>query len=156
MFLLPLYTVGVYGVKEATLYEMVVTDVIPGGNVIEREETHVSEEMPKNAKGGGRSAQQILRQKMSGRFLFVRTKDGSVPATYFSREEDPVAVNLKKAVVSAFQANFEGTKFKEEADPQSLHTSEYRYSKANIWCLLRFWIYRPFHCNTHCLIFTRK
>ena len=65
--------------------------------------------------------------KMGGWFQFVQTEDGSIPVTRFSREEDREIVNIKKAVVSAFQANFEGTNVKEEADPQSLHTAEYTY-----------------------------
>ena len=66
--------------------------------------------------------------RMQGWFEFVQTEDGSIPVTRYSREEDPEAINIKKAVVSAFQANFKGTKVKEEADPQSHHKAEYTYA----------------------------
>ena len=65
--------------------------------------------------------------RMQGWFEFVQTEDGSIPVTRYSREEDPEVINIKKAVVSAFQANFKGTKVKEEADPQSHHKAEYTY-----------------------------
>ena len=42
--------------------------------------------------------------------------------------------------MSAFQANFEGTSVKEEADPQSLHTAEYTYAgPASPVRPVRFW-----------------
>ena len=62
-----------------------------------------------------------------GWFQFVQTTDGAIPATYFSREEDQEVVNIKKAVVSAFQANFIGTEVTEESDVQSLHQANYRF-----------------------------
>ena len=62
---------------------------------------------------------------MQGWFHFIQTEDGSVPSVRHSREEDKEIVNTKKAVASAFQANFLGTKVKEEADPQSLHMAHY-------------------------------
>ena len=67
-----------------------------------------------------------LTSSLSSPFFFVQTEDGSIPSTYYSREENHEVVNIMKAIVSAFQANFKGTKTKEEADPQSLHKSEYR------------------------------
>ena len=62
---------------------------------------------------------------VSGWFKFVQTEDGSIPSVYHSREESSETVNFKKSISSAFQANFEGTRAKEEADPQSLHVAEY-------------------------------
>ena len=107
------FAVGMLGDKRAKLYDMVFERAILGGNVVEREESN--------------NAIPDYNEKMKGLFHFVQTEDGSIPVTIFSREEDREIVNIKKAVVSAFQANFEGSKFKEEADPQSLHKSEYRY-----------------------------
>ena len=72
-------------------------------------------------------AESYYNQMMMGWFHFVQTEDGSIPATYHSREEDGETVNTKKAIVSSFQANFLGTKVKEEADPQSIHMAVYRY-----------------------------
>ena len=62
---------------------------------------------------------------VSGWFKFVQTEDGSIPSVYHSRDESSETVNFKKSISSAFQANFEGTRAKEEADPQSLHVAEY-------------------------------
>ena len=79
---------------------------------------------------------------MQGWFEFVQTEDGSIPVTRYSREEDPEVINIKKAIVSAFQANFKGTKVKEEADPQSYHKAEYTYA-FSLYLSLIIDIYRP-------------
>ena len=62
---------------------------------------------------------------MSGWFKFVQTEDGSVPAVIHQNAEDSDALNFKKSIVAAFQANFKGTSRKVEADPQSIHVAEY-------------------------------
>ena len=62
---------------------------------------------------------------MSGWFKFVQTEDGSVPAVIHQNAEDSDALNFKKSIVAAFQANFKGTKKKVEADLQSTHVAEY-------------------------------
>ena len=72
-------------------------------------------------------AESHYNEMMMGWFHFAQTEDGSIPATYYSREEKGEIVNTKKAIVSAFQANFLGTKVKEEADLQSMHKAIYRY-----------------------------
>ena len=64
---------------------------------------------------------------LEGWFKFVQTEDGSIPAVFHSNSEDPEAVNFKKTITSAFQANFKGTDTKVEADSQSLHVAEYTY-----------------------------
>ena len=112
------FAVGMYGPNQAKLYDLDVTETNLGGNIVEREESE-------NANDD--RAVRDYNAKMAGWFQFVQTEDGSIPVTRFSREEDREIVNIKKAVVSAFQANFKGTSTKEEADPQSLHTSEYTY-----------------------------
>ena len=62
---------------------------------------------------------------MKGWFKFVQTEDGSIPAVFHSRSEDSAAVNFKKTIAAAFQANFEGTASKMEADSQSIHKAKY-------------------------------
>ena len=104
-----------YGPKEAKLYDLEITETNFGGNIVERKESE-------NANDD-----EAVRDYIGGWFQFVQTEDGSIPVTRFSREEDREIVNIKKAVVSAFQANFKGTSVKQEADPQSLHTAEYTY-----------------------------
>ena len=42
-------------------------------------------------------------------------------------------INVKKAIISLFQANFKGTKEKIEADVQSLHKSKYRFVVYTFW-----------------------
>ena len=64
---------------------------------------------------------------MSGWFKFVQTEDGSVPAVFHDSAEDSDSINFKKGISAAFQANFKRTSRKIEADPQSLHVSEYTY-----------------------------
>ena len=83
--------------------------------------------MEMDSSSNAEDAENYYYEMMQGWFHFVQTEDGSIPATYYSREEDAEIVNTKKSIVSAFQANFLGTNEKEEADPQSLHKAEYTY-----------------------------
>ena len=64
-------------------------------------------------------------EQMAGWFKFVQIDDGSIPAVFHANGEDNEALNLKKSIAAAFQANFKGTSKKTEADPQSLHVAEY-------------------------------
>ena len=95
---------------------MVVTKIILGGSFIERR---------KDDSKDSSEALNEYSQRMQNPFKFVQTADGSVPAVIHSKDEDPQVVNIKKAIASTFQANFEGSREKEESDPQSLHVSEY-------------------------------
>ena len=61
-----------------------------------------------------------------GWFKFVQVEDGSIPAVYHDIEEDVDVINIKKQITAAFQANFQGTGSRLEADPQSLHVAQYR------------------------------
>ena len=112
------FAVGMYGPKRAKLYDLSVTETKIGGNVVEISDSD-------NVNGD--KVPRDYNAKMKGWFQFVQTEDGSIPVTRYSREEDHEIVNIKKAVASAFQANFKGTSTREEADPQSLHTAEYTY-----------------------------
>ena len=114
-----LFAVATYGPKKAKLYDLKITETKFGGNIVERKE---SENM-----NDDEAVRDYNAKMMKGWFQFVQTEDGSIPVTRFSREENREIVNIKKAVVSAFQANFEGSSVKEEADPQSLHKAEYTY-----------------------------
>ena len=114
------YTVGTHGEKKAKKYSLHISKFERGGSVIE------AEEKDPEAPTTQTKEQEELKRSLSSGFFFVQTEDGSIPTTFYSREEDKEVVNIKKAIVSAFQANFEGTKEKEEADPQSLHKAKYR------------------------------
>ena len=97
------------------MYELNTTKAEVGGTILDREETEEQQ------------AQNDYNVLLQGWFHFVQTEDGSIPIIRHSREEDGEVINTKKAIVSAFQANFMGTEQKEEADPQSLHRSHYTY-----------------------------
>ena len=110
-----MFAVGMYRDKQAKLYEMTVTKIELGGNILERKKSGHDDSM----------AQEFEARMARWWFRFVQTEDGSVPATQYPHEEDPQIANIKKAIASAFQANFDGTAEKEEADPQSLHQAKY-------------------------------
>ena len=96
---------------------MVVKKIILGGSFIERRKD--------DSKDSSEKALNEYSQRMQNPFKFVQTADGSVPAVIHSKDEDPQVVNIKKAIASTFQANFEGSREKEESDPQSRHVSQY-------------------------------
>ena len=73
----------------------------------------------------GRELEEYVNQKLAGTFCFVQTVSGKV-ASVFHNNGESYAVNLKKSIAAAFQANFKGTKVEEEIDPQSKHISHYR------------------------------
>ena len=56
----------------------------------------------------------------------MQTSDGKIVAVYHASNEANDAVDLKKSIAAAFQANFKGTKEEEEDDPQSDHIAHYR------------------------------
>ena len=103
------YAVGKYGDQRAKHYKVDITSA-----------TYARSE-------GTTTRDSSLTRMLSKSIYFVQTDDGSIPATYYSREEDPEMINTKKAIISLFQANFKGTKEKQEADPQSLHKAKYRF-----------------------------
>ena len=109
-----MFAVGRYGDKRAKQYDLTVTEVNLGGNILARREPDQIDRQ-----------KEEFKERMAGLFRYVQTEDGSIPVTEYSREEDHEVVNIKKAITSAFQANFEGTAMKEEADPQSLHLAKY-------------------------------
>ena len=116
MLLLFITAVGMYGDKKAYLFDMVVANTILGGIIME---------MRKESKDSNKAHQSEYSQRMQKWFKFLQRVDGSVPAIYHSKEEEPEIANIKKAIASCFQANFEGTAIREEADPQSVHKAEY-------------------------------
>ena len=116
--LVNIYIDGTYKNEKAHLYDTVVVKIELGGNVLEKF---------KEEKGNPVGNNDDLLKYWSGWFKFVQTEDGSVPAVFHSREENAEILNIKKAIAAAFQANFEGTQAKMEADPQSVHLAEYRF-----------------------------
>lgn len=59
-------------------------------------------------------------------FCFVQTGEGKVVTTEYPEGDWPDAVNLKKSIAAAFQANFKGTPTQQEEDTMSRHTAMYR------------------------------
>lgn len=86
---------------------MNITSAIPTGNIL------------------ARSNDQDKSIDFSGWFHFIQTANGEIPVTLYSREQDASIVNIKKAIVSAFQANCFGETERDESDPQSQHISKY-------------------------------
>ena len=64
---------------------------------------------------------------LSGVFCFIQTSDGKVVSVFHPPNEDAKVTNFKKGIVSAFQSNFKETSQEVETDPQSRHTSHYRW-----------------------------
>ena len=73
-----------------------------------------------------RDLEDFAGKNLAGWFCFVQTAEGKVSSVYHESTENSEAVNLKKSIVAAFQANFKGTEEEEEIDPQSKHISHYR------------------------------
>ena len=57
----------------------------------------------------------------------MQASDGKIVAVHHAVDETDDAVDFKKSVAAAFQANFKGTEQEEEDDPQSDHIAHYRY-----------------------------
>ena len=75
-----------------------------------------------------RKWEEFVDQLLSGWFCFVQSNDGKVIAVHHATNESDNAVNVKKSIAAAFQANFKGTSEEEESDLQSDHIAHYRYT----------------------------
>ena len=106
--------VGKYGKIVSTLYQLEIQSSEMAGNILARDRDMATD------------------ADFSGWFQFVQTYEGTIPVTLYSREEDATIINIKKAIVSAFQADFLAKGDKEESDPQSQHKSQYRYTVAAV------------------------
>ena len=90
-----------------------------------------------------RYQQRSINQLLSGWFCFVQTSDGKIVAVHHASNENNDAVDFKKSIAAAFQANFKGTEQEEEDDPQSDHISHYRYYTRMVWlvtCMHACWV----------------
>ena len=65
-------------------------------------------------------------KSLSGPFCFVQTNEGKIVSVQYNPSELTAVVNFKKAIASAFQANFKRTSEEVEEDTQSRHVSYYR------------------------------
>ena len=63
---------------------------------------------------------------MSKWFCFAQSTTGKILGVFHPKNEDREIVNFKKAIASAFQANFRKTTERDERDSQSFHRSHYR------------------------------
>ena len=96
----------------------------------------------------------MVQDYLSGWFCFVQSSEGQVVSVFHSRDEDVEAVNLKKSIAAAFQANFRGTEQEIEIDPQSKHVSHTVKNKVciahHIWCVQHVSIRTPYLvCYAH-------
>ena len=68
----------------------------------------------------------ILRDKLKEEFCYVQTSIGKIVSLHYSPTESEDAINVKKGITGAFQANFDKQEEVEESDPGSIHVSHYR------------------------------
>ena len=52
----------------------------------------------------------------------LEVSEGKVATVSYASTDDLQAINLKKSIAAAFQANFKGTEEEEDIDPQSTHS----------------------------------
>ena len=71
-------------------------------------------------------APSVSQQLFDWGFCFVRTGDGRIAYVIYSAKEDPQVVNIKKGIVSAFQANFGNDLSRNETDVSGTHRARYR------------------------------
>ena len=76
----------------------------------------------------------MVGQLLSQWFCFIQTDDGKVVAVQHANDEKQSAIDLKKSIAAAFQANFKGTEEEKESDPQSEHISHYKYMRTVFIC----------------------
>ena len=65
--------------------------------------------------------------KLKGEFCYVQTRNGRIVSIHYSPTDDEEAINVKRGIAGAFQANFDKQEEVEELDPSSSHFSHYRY-----------------------------
>ena len=58
----------------------------------------------------------------------MQAHGGKIVAVEHAVDESEDAVDLKRSIAAAFQANFKGTEQEQEDDPQSGHIAHYRYT----------------------------
>ena len=105
-----IFAVGKYGNNRSNLYSLEIINTTMGGNILARHSSDSSAD---------------TNVDWSGWFQFIQTDNGVIPVTFYSREQDANIINIKKAIVSAFQINSLGEKLRSESDPQSQHISNY-------------------------------
>lgn len=66
----------------------------------------------------------------------MQTESGKIVSIHYTPTADQEGINIKRAITSAFQANFDKEKEVEESDPCSTHISHYRYIKLILESLL--------------------
>ena len=69
----------------------------------------------------------LLHNKLKGEFCYVQTENGKIVSIHYSPTEDEDAINVKRGITGAFQANFDNQKEVVESDPGSSHISHYEY-----------------------------
>ena len=70
---------------------------------------------------GGELSDKIFEKK----FCFVQLNDGQIAEVIYPEEEDMNIANIKKAIASAFQANFAQEKLRRETDVSGIYNSHY-------------------------------
>jgi hypothetical protein len=76
------------------------------------------------------------KEQLGGRFCFVQTEDGQTPVVFHTKGTSQWVINLQKALVTGFQANFAGKAEVAETDHESEHISHYRsaWKEISVMC----------------------
>lgn len=123
-----MFVAGEYAYLQATKYCLAVTE-----NIVKHEGIsgyvniyNCSIFVTPSACYDSRREDTELVEELSGWFCFVQTDNGKIPVVFHPYNESQSIINFKKALVTGFQANFDGTNTVEEMDPESIHMSHYR------------------------------
>lgn len=73
----------------------------------------------------------LLMDKLKGDYCYVQTKNGRIMSIHYSPNGNEEAINVKRGITGAFQANFDNKKEVEELDPGSSHVSHYSFAKTS-------------------------
>ena len=76
---------------------------------------------------GQQNITDILADELKGELCYIQTSDGRIVAIHHGMTGSHDGINIKRSIVSAFQANFNGSKQDvKETDQGSIHTSHYK------------------------------
>lgn len=76
---------------------------------------------------GQQNITDILADELKGELCYVQTSDGRIVAIHHGMTGNHDGINIKRSIVSTFQANFNGSKQDvKETDQGSIHNSHYK------------------------------
>ena len=76
---------------------------------------------------GEQNITDILADELKGELCYIQTSDGRIVAIHHGMTGSHDGINIKRSIVSTFQANFNGSKQDvKETDQGSIHNSHYK------------------------------